>query len=282
MKLHRPETLADAVRLLAAEDGTMCLGGGATLVAMLNADLLAPPALVSLKRVAGLADVSLETDGAVRIGAMASHATVARSGVFSDGQRIVPDAASRIGHPAVRNMGTIGGAICHADPAADYPPALVAAGAEIELAGTAGARRVTAEDFFLGYYETARAPGEVAVAVRVPRAPAGTVAVFEKFARVEGDFATVSVALVLGMANDACTYARIALGGCGPRPVRVAAAEERLVGSRLAGADVGAAGAALCDAADPVDDVRGSAAYRLKLIPRLLERAVRSAGDKGR
>jgi carbon-monoxide dehydrogenase medium subunit len=281
VKLHRPETLDHAVRLL-AEDGAMCLAGGATLVAMMNADLVDPPALVSLRHIPGLAGLARGPDGAVRIGAMTTHAAVAGSAAFADGQRIVPRAAARIGHPAVRNMGTIGGAICHADPAADYPPALVAAAAEVHLVGAQGGRRVAAEDFFLGYYETARAPGEIVAAVGVPMAPAGTVAAFEKFARVDGDFATVSVALVLGLADGRCTHARIALGGCGPRPVRVAAAEERLVGGRLASADVAAAGAMLAGAADPVDDVRGSVAYRLKLIPRLLERAVRSAAEGGR
>ena len=176
-------------------------------------------------------------------------------------------------------MGTIGGAIAHADPAADYPAALVAAGAVIEAFGAGGTRDIAADDFFVDFLETSLAPGELVSAVRLPASPAGATSAYEKFARVEGDFATVSVAVVVQMDGAACGHVRVALGGVGPTPVRAEAAEAALVGTALDAAAITAAAEILVAACDPVDDVRGSAEYRLMLVPELLKRAIGRAKE---
>ncbi len=281
MKYHEPATLAEAAALLAADEDARCLAGGATLVAMMNAELVEPSALISLRRIAALDGISSADDGTVTIGAMTTHHTLATTESLDGGQAIVRHAAKDIGHPAIRNMGTIGGAIAHADPAADYPAALVAAGATIEAFGPGGAREITVEEFFVDFLETSLAPGELVSAVRLPASPPGAVSVYEKFARVEGDFATVSVAVVAVVDGGVCSTIRIGLGGVGPTPVRAPGAEAALVGTTLDGASIAAAAEILVEACDPIDDVRGSAEYRLMLVPELLKRALTRASEAG-
>ncbi len=277
MEFHDPTTVGEAVALLAADEEARCLAGGATLVAMMNADLVMPSALVSLRHIADLKGIMPQSDGALRIGAMTSHHTVATAEALSGAHVLLRQTARVIGHPAIRNMGTIGGSIGHGDPAADYPGALVALDAAVEIAGPEGTRTVAAEDFFIDYLEVALEPGELITAVTLPPSPAGASGGYEKFARVEGDYATVSVAAVVAMDGDRCGSIRVAVGSCGPKPVRVAAAEDRLKGSALDRAAIEEAAAMIAQACDPVDDVRGSSEYRLMLIPPLLGRAIAKA-----
>jgi carbon-monoxide dehydrogenase medium subunit len=279
MKFASPATLEDALKLL-AEDGARCLAGGQSLVAMMNANLVTPPVLVSLRRIPELAAVSPLPDGGLRIGAMVTHAAVARLTPAAPGPALLCLTAGEIGHPAIRNQGTIGGSLAHADPAADYPVAVVSAGARIVVASAAGRRSIPASAFFKGFYETALAPGEIVAAVEVPPGPTGGAAHYEKFALVHGDFALISCAAIVAMKGGRCTAAQIAVGAAAPAPLRLAAAEAALVGSALDDAALAKAGALIAAAADPIDDVRGSAAYRKKLVPRIVARAVRAAQAK--
>lgn len=271
-----PDSLEEAVRLLSEDDDARCLAGGQTLVAMMNLAIVAPSRLISLKAIPALNGIATQPDGTVRIGATATHAALAKA-QFSGAQAIVPDTARQIAHPAIRNRGTIGGAVAHADPAADFPAALVAGNATIEAFGPAGARHIAAEDFFIDYLTTALEPGELVAAILLP--PSGPTAsgIYLKFGRVDGDYATVSVAVCLAMAGDRCTAARIALGACGATPVRTAEAEAALIGTTLDTEALATAGKSLRDACDPEDDVRGSGAYRRAIIPGLVARAVRQA-----
>jgi carbon-monoxide dehydrogenase medium subunit len=277
MKFFEPTTVQEAVALLTADPSNRCLAGGATLVAMMNAQLIEPGALVSLRRIAALQGISVAGDGGLRIGSMTPHKVVGQSDLFDPGQRVVRQAAAAIGHPAIRSMGTIGGSISHADPAADYPAAITAADAVVEVEGRRGKRDIAAAEFFVDYLETALEAGEIVTAIRLPKSPTASAGAYQKFSRVAGDFATASVALRLGVAQGRCSAVRIAVGGCGPRPVRDGRAEERLLGSALDEASVRAAGESLAEACDPVDDFRGSAEYRRMLVPELLARAVAAA-----
>lgn len=277
MEFHGPTTVEEAVKLLAADDEARCLAGGATLVAMMNADLIVPSALVSLRHIDGLKGIAPQADGSLRIGAMTSHHAIATAQGLSGAHALLARTARVIGHPAIRNMGTIGGSIGHGDPAADYPGTLVALDAAIEVAGPGGTRTIAADDFFVDYLEVALEPGEMITAVIVPPSPAGAAGGYEKFARVEGDYATVSVAAVVAMDGNGCSHIRIALGSCGPTPVRVEAAEDRLRGSALDQAAIEDAATMIVEACDPVDDVRGSGEYRMMLVPVLLGRAIEQA-----
>lgn len=272
---HRPATVEEAVALLAGTEGARCLAGGATLVAMMNARLAEPKALVSLAGIAELSGVSAKPDGGLRIGAMTRHRETAAEKRLAGTLAVLRSAARQIANPPVRNMGTIGGSIAFADPAADYPPALVAAGAEIEIAGPAGRRRVKAEDFFVDWYETALGAGELVAAVHLPPPQAG-VGVYRKFARVAGDFAIVSVALAAARGERGLAL-RVAVGGCGPKPIHLPEVDAMLA---TAFGDAGAARAAgerIAAASDPVDDTRATAGYRRLLVPRLLADTVAEA-----
>src|SRR5262249_56859038 len=143
-------------------------------------------------RVRDLANIAAMADGGLRIGRMSSHAEIARLQAKAAGPALVAHAAAQIGHAAIRNQGTIGGSLAHADPAADYPAALVCAGARISTVGAAGRRSVAAVEFFKGFYETALQPGEIIVAVEIPAGPPGGAAPYEKIALVPGDFAVIS------------------------------------------------------------------------------------------
>lgn len=275
MRFFEPATVAEAIALLADNQEARCLAGGATLVAMMNADLVDAPALVSLQRIEDLRGLTRRPDGSVRIGAMSRHNDTAGSHLFEAGQCVVPAAAARIANHVVRNMGTMGGSVAFADPAADYPPALVAAGAVIEVDGPDGVRRIAADDFFVDWYMTALEPGEIVTAIEVPPAPAGSVGLYDKLDRVAGDYAIASVAVVLAGTDGSISHVRIAVGGCGPAPVRVAAAEALLGERGLGGLDE--ATAMIAAACDPVDDVRASAEYRRRVVPRMVARAVRGA-----
>ena len=279
MRFHQPETVDDAVKLLAEDEDARCVAGGATLVAMMNAQLVEPSALVSLRGISELKAITALDDGSVQIGAMVRHREITEFAGFDGGQELVREAAGVIGHPAIRNMGTIGGAISHADSAADYPAALVAANATIEIVSAAGRREVAAAEFFVDFLETVLEEGEIVASVKLPtRANAGSA--YAKFARVEGDFATVSAAAVVSMDGDQCGDIRLAIGACAAVPVRIASAEDALKGTALSEDEINNAAEPIVAACDPVSDFRGSAEYRLTLVPVMLRRAIASAKQR--
>jgi carbon-monoxide dehydrogenase medium subunit len=273
-RIFRPGNIEEALELLARHEDARCLAGGATLVAMMNAGLVKPGALVSLSCVEELRGIRA-VPGGVAIGAMTRHAETAAESRLTGGFAVLREAARQIANPVVRNMGTIGGSISFADPAADYPPALVAAGAEIEIASRSGRRRIAAGEFFVDWYQTVLEPGEIVTDVFLPDAPERSFGTYRKLARVSGDFAIASVAAFIAHDGDMnVTALRIVVGGCGPRPVRVPEAEKYLVGKPVARLDVRELGQALAAACDPVDDVRASADYRRTVVPRMVARAM--------
>ena len=274
-----PESVAGAVAALAADEDARCLAGGQTLTAMMNADLVAPSTLVGLRRIADLHEIN-ESGGVLRIGAMATHTRVANEGRLLGARAVVRDAARQIAHPAIRNQGTIGGALCHADPQADLPGALVAADASVEIANGAAVRTVPVSGFFLDYLESSLDQGEMLTAVQVPAGPPRAVGTHLKFSRTDGDYAVVSISSVVAMQAGACSYARIVVGSVGPVPLRLDEVDALLTGTGLDDAVLRRAGDLLAAAADPIDDVRGSSDYRRQLIPGLLTRALNAARER--
>jgi len=258
-----PETVADACRALDA-DGSHCLAGGQSLVAMMNLGLATPERLVSLRRIAELRGIEPTADGGLRIGAMTTHAELAALEAGSPAATMLAEAARVVAYPAVRNRGTLGGSIALADPAADYPVALVAIDAIIELASATGRRSVRAGAFFRGMFETALAQGEIVAAVRIPVGPVRGGAAYEKLSLVAGDFAILSVAAI---ARDDL---RVAIGGYAMTPVLLAGLD--------AARDVREQAAReLARLPAPPGDERASAAYRRRVAPELVGRAVRAA-----
>jgi aerobic carbon-monoxide dehydrogenase medium subunit len=258
-----PSTLDDAYRALAIEDA-FCLAGGQSLVAMMNLGLASPDRLVSLRGINSLRGIVRQVDGGLRIGAMTTHAELADLDVTAAGPALLGQAARVVAYPAVRMQGTIGGSVAHADPAADYPVALTAADAHIEIGSAGGVRLVAARDFFRGIFETALDKGEIVTAIHVPPGSADAGAAYEKLSLVAGDFAIVSVAAIVSRS------AQITVGGCGPKPLlvsNVGISDEALL----------AAGRQLAANSDPPSDQRASASYRRKVLPELVRRAVRMA-----
>lgn len=253
------------------------MAGGASIVTGMNAGMPKPAQIVSLQDIPDLRGVTVGSDGAVRIAAMTPHAVVAVEPRLAGGLALVREAASQIAHPAIRNMATLGGSLADADPSADYPCALLAAGAEIELASVTGRRICSVDTFFLGRFKSALESGDIIVAVRLPPSASEESSTYLKFSRVDGDYATVSVAVRVASNNGICTAIRIALGSCGPTPIRVPDAELALVGTSLDATVLRRAAEAYVAAADPPDDFRGTADYRRMIIPGLLARAVRNA-----
>jgi carbon-monoxide dehydrogenase medium subunit len=271
----RPRTVAEATALLAQDADAKPIAGGATLVAMVNARVLQPAAFVSLAGIAEIQGLSLEPDGRVRIGAFTRHRDTAASELLRGANAVVREAAGQIANATVRNMGTLGGSIAFADPGLDYPPALVAAEAEVEIASATGRRTLPAREFFVDWYTTALAPGEIVTAVRLPAAGQRGRAVYLKHARVAGDYATVSIAL----AERAPAALRAVVGACGPTPISSDEADATLRAGRGAAA-VAQAAAALVARADPLDDVRASADHRRRLVPGLLARALQQLAQR--
>jgi len=276
-KFLLPVSVEEAIQLLTVQKERILISGGATLVAMLNANLIKPTSLVSLKNVGEIKGIKKNKNGSISVGAFSRHAETANSELLTGSLSGVKNAASKIANPTVRNMGTIGGSLAFADPAADYAPALVAVDAEVELASSSGNRRIKASDFFVDWYQTALKPEEIIVAVHFPEADPNAVGFHEKFARVEGDYATVSVNIILSMDGEICNYIRLAVGACGPAPVRSSEVEELLAGKPITEDLLLQAGEMLSAACDPIDDVRGSATYRLELVPGLILTAVEKA-----
>ena len=224
---------------------------------------------MDINGVGGLDRIALK-DGQVEIGALIRHVQAERSAEIARHAPLIAKALPHIGHPAIRNRGTIGGSIAFADPAAELPACLLALGGEVEIAGTKGRRSVKADDFFKGLFETALAPGEVLVAIRVPAATPGTRFGFAEFARRHGDYAMAGLA--------ACARAngeiRLAYFGVGPTPMRARHAE-----TALARGDIVAAVRALDQDLDPPDDVQASGAVKKHLAGVLLKRVARELAE---
>lgn len=277
---HRPDTLAEALELLGSVDGARPLAGGQSLLPTMKMRMASPAALVDLGRIAELSGV--ERDGeTLRIGATTRYADVAASDAVREGCPLLVECIEQIGDAQVRNVGTVGGAVAHMDPAADLPTALMALDAGIEVAGPGGERTVPAGEFFLALFTTALQPGELVTALRVP-VPASTEgSAYLKHPHPASRYAVVGVAARVEVAGDACSGAALAVGGVTGVPVRARAAEEKLVGRAPdPEALAGAADAAADALDDPMGDDYASGEYRVHLATVLARRALTTAVER--
>jgi aerobic carbon-monoxide dehydrogenase medium subunit len=270
----QPRTVEEAVACLGAEDAK-ALAGGQSLVPMLNMRLARPATLVDLNALPGLAGIERESDGSLALGALVRHTDLART-PLAGAHALLAEAARHIGHRAIRNRGTLGGSLAHADPAAELPAAVVALDARLVVAGPRGTREVAAGEFFVGMLATALEPQEILTTVRIPAAPGATWG-FAELARRTGDYALAGVAAVLRAPGGRCETARLVAFGAADRPLRLAAAEARLTGTRVDAAGARAAGAAAAAACAPPDDVHATAEYRRHLVAVLTEQVVLEA-----
>ena len=274
-----PKSISEAVALLEARDDAKVVAGCQSLGVFLRQRLIEPGLLVGLKRIPELTEIMELPDGGLRIGAMVTQRTLETSDVVRTRYPALADAAALIASPLVRQQGTIGGNLCHADPTGDPPAILIALGAEVELVSAGGTRRLPMEDFFTDYMETVLAPDELLVAVRMPAPAAHSGTAYLKH-RVRGvDTALVAAGVALTLAEDwqVIREARIGLAGVGPMPLRARAAERVLTGAAPTVETFAAAGAAAAAESDPLDDTEGSAWYRCEMIARFVQRAANAA-----
>jgi carbon-monoxide dehydrogenase medium subunit len=270
----RAGSLAEATALLAEAPGdAKVLAGGQSLVPMLNMRLVRPTVLVDVNGLRELTGIAPTPEGGLRLGALTRHAELAAAPAVIERAPLLAEAARHVGHAAIRNQGTLGGSLAHADPAAELPAALLALGARVRVTGPRGTREIAAGAFFRGLLSTALEADEILIAIEVPAQPPGWG--FAEVARRPGDFALAGVAAVLGEGG-----VRLVGFGVGDRPLRLSSAERLLAGATLDAETAARAGTAAGPDCDPPSDVHGSGEYRRHLATVLAERALLQASAR--
>jgi CO/xanthine dehydrogenase FAD-binding subunit len=255
------------------------LAGGQSLMPILNMRLAAPRRLVDLNRVAELAYVE-ECDGGVAIGAMTRQRAVEKSALVAGRVPLLAEAIPWVGHFQIRNRGTIGGSLAHADPAAELPAVAACLDARFTVRGPSGTRRLTADELYVTYLTTSLAPTEILTGTWWPAAAPRTGYAWLELARRHGDYALVGVAAAVTLREDAVTDARLALTGVAGRPIRAREAERRLAQRRLTDAALDEAADAVRGAIEPEGDIHATAEYRRHLAGVLTARALRLAAER--
>lgn len=279
---YRPDTLSEAVELLTSVDGARPIAGGHSLLTAMKLRVANPAALVDLGRIPDLTGISRDGES-LMIGALATHAAVAASDLAKTDCPVLADTASQIGDPQVRNRGTIGGSLAHADPAADYPTLMRAIGATIHVTGAGGSERaIPADDFFVDLFTTSLEVGELVTAVEVPVMAAGQSGVYLKHRHPASSYAVVGIAAIVTVDGGSCTAAAIGVGGVTGTPERADAAEAALVGQEPSDELVATAAAAVAESlANPIGDIYASGEFRVHLASVLTKRALSEAFGAG-
>ncbi|HEX8968310.1 MAG TPA: xanthine dehydrogenase family protein subunit M [Chloroflexota bacterium] len=279
---HAPTSLDEVFDLLATYgDDAHLMAGGTALVLLLQQGLIQPGHVVGLRKLADLTSIQRLPDGGLQIGAMATHRQAERS---ADVQAFCPalaDNFARVATVRIRNQGTVGGNLAHADPAQDPPPMLIALDGQAVIASRNGQRRVALDEFFVDYFETVLQPGEVLLSIDLPPLPAGTRVTYKKFLpRTQDDYATVSVAAALRLGADGtCDDVRVALGAAATTPIHARGVEDALRGQRLDAQTIKDAAALVREEVDPLDDLRGSAGYKREMARVWTQRALQELLD---
>jgi carbon-monoxide dehydrogenase medium subunit len=272
-----PATVAEAVALLAAHGGdAKPIAGGQSLVPMLAFRLAAPTLLVDLRKLDELRDITIGDHG-LTLGAMVRWRDVLEHPRLRQAHPLLAAAVEHVAHFQIRNRGTVGGSLAHADPAAELPCIAVTCEAEIVALGPKGRRGITAGEFFRGALLTALQPDEIITEIRFPPWPRNRRFGFREFARRRGDFALAAAAVCFDVVEQKFHNIRIGAIGAADRPMRLAAAERTLEAHDMSEARIAAGAAAAASAADPADDIHASSAYRKTLIGVMVERALRDA-----
>ncbi len=277
-RYRRPATVQEALEAFAAADDATYIAGGQSLVPALTMRLQAPSLLVDISRLDELKGISFN-NGWLRIGALTRHFETLSEPLVREHAPLLSAAAPYVAHPAIRNKGTLGGSVALADPAAEFPAMLLAHDAEMEIVGRSGARRIRADDFFVGLYQTALEPGELLVALHVTSVRMTQRWAFDELARRRGDYATVGAGLLLDFTDRRISAARIAFLSVGATPVRAKAVEAALIGSVLDGDAIRRAQAALEADLNPPEEKSLSASMRIHLARVLLGRLLQRLTD---
>jgi carbon-monoxide dehydrogenase medium subunit len=274
---HAPATVKDALKLLGKLDDAKILAGGHSLVPMMKLRLAQPKNIIDLRRVTTLSGIK-EDKSVITVGAMTTHWEVESSTVLKAKAPVVSETAAVIGDPAVRNKGTIGGSLAHADPAADMPATAIALGFEFVCEGAKGKRTVKVDDWFEGLMATALKDNELLTQIRIPVWPTGSGAAYLKFPHPASRFAVVGVCAAVTLdKNGACTKASVGVTGAGTKAVRAQGVEAGLTGRRLDAATIEAAAQKAAEGVDVQADLQGSVEYKSHLCRVFARRAIEAA-----
>jgi carbon-monoxide dehydrogenase medium subunit len=273
----RPKTLSEAVSLLGKNPEAKILAGGHSLIPMMRFRMATPPMLIDINQLSELAYIKEDGEW-LRIGAMTREADVDGSDLVRKRYPLLADTAHVVADPLVRNLATIGGNIAHADPANDHPATMLAYGAQVVATGPGGERTLGISDFFRGPFETALAAGEILTEIRIPKAKARSGGAYLKLERKVGDYPTAAVAVQLALdGTGSVASAGIGLTNVGLTAIFASAASDSLKGKKADEGAVAHAAKLASDAAEPVDDHRGSEEYKRHLVRTLTNRALTQA-----
>jgi aerobic carbon-monoxide dehydrogenase medium subunit len=272
-----PTSISEAVALLSSHDGeAKPLAGGQSLVPMLAFRVASPSLLVDLRKLAELRQIKIAQDG-VTLGAMVRWRDILEDARLKTAHPLLVAAVEHVAHYQIRNRGTVGGSIAHADPAAEMPGIVVTCEAQIAVMGKAGARTIAADDFFRGPLMTALNPDEILTEIRLPEWPAKRRFGFQEFARRRGDFAMAAAAVFYDDDNGKARNAHVGVIGVADRPLRLPSVEAVINGQKIDDAVIAKAEAAASAAVNPADDIHASGAYRKALVGVMVERALKDA-----
>jgi len=272
---HRASSIDEAESLWKENTDASFLAGGHSLIPAMKLRLSDPGTLVDISGIDDLKGISRDGD-TIRIGALTTHREVESSDVVKDGCSALSEAAGMIGDPQVRNRGTIGGNVAHADPASDYPGILMALGAAI----VTSSRSIVVDDFFTGLFETALNDGEVITEIQVPAIGSGSGAAYTKFFNPSSRYAVVGVGALVSKSNGSCSSCRIGVTGAADHAFRASVAEEILQGSDLGDDAVAASAAKVADGQEMLGDLSASANYRTHLCGVMAKRAIVEAASR--
>lgn len=278
---HRAASIDEAIALLARfpDDGKLLAGGHSLLPAM-KLRLAEPGNVIDIATIPGLRGVR-QTGATIEIGALTTHHDLESDATMLASCPVLAETAAKIGDVQVRNRGTIGGALAHADPSADYPAAILALGAEMVAQGPNGVRVIPAAEFFVDIFTTSLTPDEVLIAIRVPVATPHVGSSYQKLANQASGYAIVGVAAVVELAADgSCATAAIGVTGAAAKPFRATAVELALRGARLDAATVKSAVAKATEGVDLLEDLHATTTYRARMVAGLAGRAVLAAAGR--
>ena len=277
---HAASTVKEALDLLGKyKDEAKLLAGGHSLLPAMKLRLAQPKHLIDIGKIKGLAGVK-EEGGTLVIGAMTTHHAIESSAVLKSKCPLLPEVAGHIGDPMVRNMGTIGGSLAHADPAADWPAAAIALGVELVAEGPKGKRTIKADDFFKGLLTTALADDEILTEIRVPASGPNVKSAYVKFPHPASRFAVVGVAAVLTMDGGKIAKASIGITGAGTKATRAKTVEAAIAGKAADAASIQTAAEKGADGVDVQADLQGSEEYKKHLLRVFAKRAIEAAAAK--
>jgi carbon-monoxide dehydrogenase medium subunit len=275
---YRAGSASEAAGLLKKYPGAKVLAGGQSLIPLLKLRLAAPVAVIDIGRIRDLKGITVK-DGTIRIGAMTTHAELASSPELAETCRVLAQAAAGIGDPAVRNRGTIGGNVAHADPASDLPTVLVTLDAKLTAVGPDGQRTLDAAGFFQGMMATALKEHEILTAIEIPVHSNGQRSAYAKFVHPASRYAVIGVAALITASGGKCSAARVTVGGMVPKPLRASSVERAITGQELSAENIAKAAAQISqDVGDDIlGDIFASEEYRRSVAPVWVKRALTQA-----